>query len=96
MYLVISRFGFEGRMWDLIVSVPDHCLSFYFSKIFKFQSVKFSSLKGKMSSLIRPKIELDWAFMPVLATSNFANDSIGMNELAWRRHFPIISLWEIL
>ena len=24
------RFGFEGRMWDLIVSVPDHCLSFYF------------------------------------------------------------------
>ena len=24
-------FGFEGRMWNLIVSVPDHCLSFYFS-----------------------------------------------------------------
>ena len=23
-------FGFEGRMWDLIVSVPDHCLLFYF------------------------------------------------------------------
>ena len=21
-------FGFEGRMWDLIVSIPDHCLSF--------------------------------------------------------------------
>ena len=32
MYLVISYFpfGFEGWMWDLIVSVPDHCLSFYF------------------------------------------------------------------
>ena len=29
MYLVISLFGFEGRIWDLIVSVPDHCLSFY-------------------------------------------------------------------
>ena len=29
MYSVISLFGFEGRMWDLIVSVPDHCLSFY-------------------------------------------------------------------
>ena len=29
MYLVISLFGFEDRMWDLIVSVPDHCLSFY-------------------------------------------------------------------
>ena len=25
-------FGFEGRMWDLIVSVPDHCLSFYVSR----------------------------------------------------------------
>ena len=24
-------FGFEGRMWDLIVSDPDHCLSFYFA-----------------------------------------------------------------
>ena len=23
-------FGFEDRMWDLIVSVPDRCLSFYF------------------------------------------------------------------
>ena len=23
-------FGFEGRMWDLIVSVLYHCLSFYF------------------------------------------------------------------
>ena len=25
-------FGFEGRIWDLIGSVPDHCLSFYFKK----------------------------------------------------------------
>ena len=24
-------FDFEDRMWDLIVSVSDHCLSFYFS-----------------------------------------------------------------
>ena len=24
-----SMTAFEGRMWDLIVSVPDHCLSFY-------------------------------------------------------------------
>ena len=22
-------FGFEGRMWDLIVLLPDHCLFFY-------------------------------------------------------------------
>ena len=26
-------FGFEGRIWDLIVSVPDHCLSFYFKSL---------------------------------------------------------------
>ena len=26
-------FGFEGRIWDLIVSVPDHCLSFYFGSV---------------------------------------------------------------
>ena len=26
-------FGFGGRMWDLIVSVPDHCLSFYFEVV---------------------------------------------------------------
>ena len=24
-------FGFEDRIWDLIVSIPDHCLSFYFT-----------------------------------------------------------------
>ena len=23
-------FGFEGRMWDLLYQIPDHCLSFYF------------------------------------------------------------------
>ena len=27
-------FGFEGRIWDLIVSVPDNCLSFYFTNFF--------------------------------------------------------------
>ena len=29
-------FGFEGRIWDLIVSVPDHCLSFYLLELFGF------------------------------------------------------------
>ena len=28
---VYFPFGFEGRMWDLIASVPDHCLSLYFT-----------------------------------------------------------------
>ena len=26
-------FGFEGRIWDVIVSVPDHCLFFYTVKV---------------------------------------------------------------
>ena len=30
MYFSYFPFGFEGRIWDLIVSVPDHCLSVYF------------------------------------------------------------------
>ena len=34
-----------------------------------------------MRGLIRPKIELDWAFMPVLVTSTFDDDSIK-NEQA--------------
>ena len=34
-----------------------------------------------MSGLIRPKMELDQAFMPVLVTSNFDDDSIK-NEQA--------------
>ena len=54
-------------------------------EIFKFKSVKFSSLKGKkfskMSGLIRPKNELKWVFMPILFTSNFDDDSIK-NERA--------------
>ena len=33
-------------MWDLIVSVPDHCLSFYFMKIeaFEEQTVMVASM----------------------------------------------------
>ena len=33
--------------------------------------------------------------MAVLVTSKFDEDTSKMNELAWRHHFPIISLWEI-
>ena len=45
MYLVISPFGFEGRMWDLIVSVPDHCLSFYF--VSEISQIGLNSAKKK-------------------------------------------------
>ena len=41
LYLTFS-FGFEGRMWDLIVSVPDHCLSFHFAFRIRNPIVKLS------------------------------------------------------
>ena len=38
MYLVISLLVLRGRIWDLIVSVPDHCLSFYFKTIYNIST----------------------------------------------------------
>ena len=29
MYVLFLIFGIEGRMWDVIVLIPDHCLSVY-------------------------------------------------------------------
>ena len=40
-----------------------------------------------MSCLIRPKIELDQAFMPVLVTSNFDDDSIKNEEASMETPF---------
>ena len=53
MYLVVSLFGFEGRIWDLIVSVPDHCLSFYFVKQQKTTCMKGArdSRKGNLKEV---------------------------------------------
>ena len=47
-----------------------------------------------MSGLIRPKIELDQAFMPVLVTSNFDDDLIKNEQASMEtlQYFPIISL----
>ena len=49
------------------------------SKVWNFCHSRASN--AKMSGLIRPKIELDQAFMPVLVTSSFDDDSIK-NEWA--------------
>ena len=35
-------FSFEGWMWDLIVFIPDHCLSVYFDKLKLLFGVKRS------------------------------------------------------
>ena len=50
---------------------------------------------SEVTDPIRPEFELVWDFMPVLVTSKFDEDPIKMNQLAWRHHFPVISLWEI-
>ena len=40
-----------------------------------------------MSGLIRPKIELDQAFMPVLVTSNFDDDLIKNEQASMETPF---------
>ena len=65
-----------------------------FREVWNFRHSRASN--SKMSGLIRPKIELDRAFMPVLVTSNFDDDSIKNEELARREYFPIISRWDFL
>ena len=53
-------FGFEGRMWDLIVTVPDHCLSFYFDNVDNVSpsiltlNVAFSKCLSILLHLVRP------------------------------------------
>ena len=45
---VFSYFpGFEGRIWDLIVSVPDHCLSFYFGQFILQEYINAMLLTSK-------------------------------------------------
>ena len=45
-------FGFEGRLWDLIVSVPDHCLSFYFAICMKKYFVPWLPMERPAKTLI--------------------------------------------
>ena len=46
-------FGFERKMWDLIVSVPDHFLSFYFSIMTEFFLSNFAEQDQALSTLLR-------------------------------------------
>ena len=36
-------------MWDLIVSVPDHCLSFYFSFVLSFAIISVLNVSNPCS-----------------------------------------------
>ena len=60
------------------------------SEIFKFESVKFCHSRASNSevrSLIRPEIKLIRAFMPVLVTSNFDDDSIKNEQASMETPF---------
>ena len=58
-------FGFEGRIWDLIVSVPDHCLSFY---LFNHEKMCIKSQDEVMRPLFTSKFWPKWVVCPT-ATS---------------------------
>ena len=50
-----------------------------------------------MSGLIQPKIELDQAFMPVLVTSNFDDNSIKNEQDSMATSFSHYkSMWDFL
>ena len=55
-------------MWDLIVSVPDHCLSFYFVlESFSRKQQQMSSAVSKITPLFNQKpsvngFKLSWKF----------------------------------
>ena len=74
-------FGFEGRIWNLIVSVPDHCLSFYFRSCSckgpLFRLLKDGRAKDRPSSVnrfkppvfitVRSKAMLLWWFIQIIS-----------------------------
>ena len=71
-------FGFEGRIWDLIVSVPDHCLSFYFP----YFMCANSEGSGETAQMRR----LAWAFAGRLCDKYH-------NPMSWlKTRFPLLAL----
>ena len=52
----------EGRMWDLIVSVPDHCLSFYFAPSGKHTRGSVDGRIHAVAPSIEQRAEKYWAW----------------------------------
>ena len=63
------------------------------SKVWHFRHSRASN--SKMSGLIRPKIELNRAFMPVLVTSNFDDDLIKNDQASMETAFSHYKSTEI-
>ena len=64
------------------------------SKAWNFRHSRASN--SKMSGLIRPKIELNRAFMPILVTSNFHDDLIKNEQANSVVSGPIWSKFELV
>ena len=62
------------------------------SKVWNFRHSRASD--SKMNGLIRPEIERERAFMPVLVTSTLDDDSMKNKWVTMETPFPIINLWE--
>ena len=73
-------FGFEGRIWDQIVSVPDHCLPFYFAAESRMQ------LECMMISHYGEEAETQmvWPHLTILWYCK-EDDSAGDSERSRRR-----------
>ena len=69
-FMYYFPFGFEGRIWDLIVSVPDHFLSFYF----------VSTIKGM---LLQRKENIAMIFMTVLSALCICKFHKDLTETKW-------------
>ena len=76
-------FGFDGRMWDLIVSVPDHCLSFYFLYIatkegwtwhlFDFPQILIYDVFCRVYKRYKTHLPLKTKWLPWQRTVNFGH-----------------------
>ena len=84
----------QGRMWDLIVSVPDHCLSFYltiFNHLTIQDFVEKSEFRGGLESTrVRPRKKN--CIFRYLRVSNFETFRLpGTRDLSFVNHH--ILMW---
>ena len=85
-------FGFEGRMWDLIVSVPDRCLSFYFGCWARKWGMSFQPVKCNIMQITRKRIKkisasynLEGIVLDNVENIKYLGGTIT-NDLKWNTH----------
>ena len=88
MYLVISLFGFEGRMWDLIVSVPDHRLSFY------FETLKMPSNSLPDADLNLPEMKTKSPSCPSGGVHMYRRLSLSQSPGDQIKYFELSVVWD--